>query len=157
MPARTAVDGGALEEGVIHVAPPDRHLVIRKGTTALAGGPRENGHRPSVDRLFSSAAEAYGPHVIGVILTGTLDDGSAGLAVIKSRGGIAVVQDPDDALYRGMPANALERVGPQHVVALDGMAELLADLVRQPPRAPRAMSDSEPIADEAQAEVAVGQ
>ena len=100
MPASPAVDGEPLRAGRIYVAPPDQHLMVQDGTLALRHGPRENGHRPAVDPLFMTAATEYGTRTIGVILSGTLDDGAAGLATIKSHGGVAVVQDPDDALGR---------------------------------------------------------
>jgi two-component system, chemotaxis family, protein-glutamate methylesterase/glutaminase len=128
MSARAARDGDAVRPGCVFVAPPDRHLEVEDGTFALRHGPRENGHRPAVDRLFSSAAEAYGPRAIGVVLSGTLDDGAAGLATIKLRGGRAVVQDPRDALYGGMPANAMARTAVDHVCALADIAPLLVAL-----------------------------
>jgi two-component system chemotaxis response regulator CheB len=112
----------------VFVAPPDRHLVVEHGTFALRHGPQENGHRPAIDPLFSSAAETYGRRTIGVVLTGTLDDGAAGLATIKLRGGRAVVQDPRDALYGGMPANAMARTAVDHVCALADIAPLLVQL-----------------------------
>src|SRR3954452_12665610 len=102
IPVRAAAHGDPITAGRVYVAPPNLHLVIEDDAFALRHGPRENGHRPAIGRLFSSAAEAFGPRAIGVVLTGTLDDGSAGLAAIALRGGRTVVQDPDDALYRGM-------------------------------------------------------
>jgi two-component system, chemotaxis family, protein-glutamate methylesterase/glutaminase len=129
MSARAARDGEAIEPGRVFVAPPDRHLVVEDGTFALRHGPRENGYRPAIDRLFSSAADAYGPRAVGVVLSGTLDDGAAGLATIKLRGGRTVVQDPRDALYGGMPANAMARTAVDHVCALADIAPLLVGLV----------------------------
>src|SRR4051794_32107662 len=143
LPADVATDGAELRQGHIFVAPPDRHLLIDDGRLALRHGPRENGHRPAIDPLFSSAAAAYGRDAIGVILTGNLDDGAIGLAAIKSRGGVAVVQDPDDAVYPGMPSHALERVDADHVVEVARIGPLLVDLVTQPPRG-EPMSDIEP-------------
>jgi two-component system chemotaxis response regulator CheB len=103
----------------------------------LSRGPRENGHRPAIDPLFRSAANEYAAKVIGVALSGALDDGTAGLVAVKSRGGVAVVQDPADALYPGMPGRALEHVQVDHVVAAASMgkllARLLADLAEPPP------------------------
>jgi two-component system, chemotaxis family, protein-glutamate methylesterase/glutaminase len=108
LPAVHVKDGEPIEHGRIYVAPPDHHLLLRPGHVHLARGPRENGHRPAVDPLFRSAARDYATRVVGVVLSGTLDDGAAGLRAIKSRGGVAVVQDPGDALYPGMPTNAIE-------------------------------------------------
>src|SRR5947207_2744979 len=101
--AKHAQDGMAFKAGVIYIAPPDHHMLIqRNGTLRVVRGPRENRHRPAIDPLFRSAAIAVGPAVIGVILTGTLDDGTAGLIAIKECGGTAIVQDPADALYSPM-------------------------------------------------------
>lgn len=110
VPAHHPSDGEPIMPGIIYVAPPDRHLMVERGRVRVVHGPRENRHRPAVDPLFRSAALAYGAQVIGVVLTGALDDGTAGLQAIKQRGGIAVVQDPDDAFTPGIPASALEFV-----------------------------------------------
>lgn len=122
-------DGAQIETGKIYVAPPDCHLLLRKGTVHLSHGPKENWTRPAINPLFRSAAAAYGARVIGVILTGTLDDGIAGLAEIKRRGGVAVVQDPRSALYSSMPLNALNFVDVDHVVSLSHIGRFVADLV----------------------------
>jgi two-component system chemotaxis response regulator CheB len=107
LPAVAAADQLPIERGHIYVAPPNRHLLLHHGHMALQAGPRENSARPSADVLFRSAARAYGPRVVGVVLSGTLQDGALGLAAIKMRGGITIVQDPDDALFPGMPRSAL--------------------------------------------------
>ena len=133
IPAKTAVHGEAYERGIVYVAPPDRHLLIgRDGMLHLSRGPRENRHRPSVDPLFRSAAIALGPAVIAVILTGSLDDGTAGAIAVKKEGGITVVQDPDDAMYPSMPQNAIAHANIDHVVPLAGLGELLIRLASMP-------------------------
>lgn len=139
--ARTADAGVAFAPGTIYVARPDYHLIVRRNgaglTMNVARGPREKRHRPSVDPLFRSAALAAGGNAIGVVLSGTLDDGTAGLIAIKQCGGLAVVQDPADALYPGMPQSAIENVAVDHVVPMAGMAALLDRLVRDAPPAGR--------------------
>src|SRR4051794_8703985 len=116
----------------ISVAPPDHHLLVHHDRIELSTGPKENQHRPAVNALFRSAALAYGPRVIGVVLTGTLDDGTAGLWEIKQRGGRTIVQEPNDALFPDMPRHALEQVPIDHVMSLRGLAPLLTDIVGQP-------------------------
>jgi two-component system chemotaxis response regulator CheB len=133
LPVGHAEDGQRWENGRIYVAPPDRHLLVSDdGTLHVARGPRENRHRPAVDPLFRSAAMAFGASAIGVILSGTLDDGTAGLVAIKERGGIAVVQDPAEALYPGMPQSATENVAVDHVVPVASMGALLGQLLAAP-------------------------
>lgn len=125
-------DGEPIRLGHIYVAPPDRHLVLEPGRVRLVRGPRENRHRPAIDPLFRSAALAYGPQVIGVVLTGALDDGTAGLQAIKERDGLAVVQDPHDALVASMPESALEYVRVDYTVPMREMPALLTRLTRSP-------------------------
>lgn len=130
LPCQTAEDGEPLRPGIILVAPPDRHLEIEDGRVRLTVGPRENGHRPAVDALFRSAAAAFDGRVLGVVLSGTRDDGTAGLAAIKSAGGNAIVQDPHEALYAGMPAHALANVSVDAVVRSDLVASTVAAMVK---------------------------
>jgi two-component system chemotaxis response regulator CheB len=132
LPVTPAHDGEQLERGHIYVAPPDFHLLLRGPNIHLSAGPRENGHRPAVDPLFRSAARAYGPRVIGVVLSGTLDDGTDGLRLIKQRGGATVVQDPDDALYGDMPRNAIRDVDPDRIVPVAEMGAALFELIDAP-------------------------
>lgn len=131
LPAHNATDGERIRPGRLYVAPPDRHLLIEPGVVRVTRGPRENRFRPAIDPLFRSAAQVYGPRVIGVILTGYLDDGTAGLWTIKRLGGTAVVQDPADALVDSMPLSALSHVKVDYCVPLSEMAELLARLTSE--------------------------
>ena len=125
-------DGDRIEKGRIYVAPPDFHLLVERGRVRLARGPKENRHRPAVDPLFRTAALAYGPRVVGVVLSGALNDGTAGLQAVKQRGGVAVVQDPGDALFSGMPESALEYVGADHCLPMEKIAPLLVRLSGEP-------------------------
>jgi two-component system chemotaxis response regulator CheB len=139
LPAAHVRDSEPIQPGRIYVAPPDHHVLVRTGHVHLSRGPRENGHRPAIDPLFRSAAREYATRVIGVVLSGALDDGTAGLLAIKSRGGIAVVQNPEDALYPGMPGNALEHAQVDHVLAAASMGKLLTRLLAnlaEPPADP---------------------
>jgi two-component system chemotaxis response regulator CheB len=129
LPAATATDGARIERGRIYVAPPDHHLLLDGETLRMSRGPRENGHRPAIDLLFRSAAESRGPRLLGVVLTGLLDDGAAGLCVIKERGGAAVVQSPDDALYPAMPVSAIAATDVDAVVPVDQMAVTIGRLL----------------------------
>jgi two-component system, chemotaxis family, protein-glutamate methylesterase/glutaminase len=115
----------------VYVAPPDHHMIIEPGWVRATKGPKENRCRPAVDPLFRSAGQTYGPRVIGVVLTGGLDDGAAGLWAVKHLGGTAVVQDPRDAYAESMPRNALQRVEVDHCVPLSEMPALLVRLVSE--------------------------
>jgi two-component system chemotaxis response regulator CheB len=128
LPATNARDRERLVPGRIFVAPPDYHLVIEPGIVRVTKGPRENRFRPAIDPLFRSAAQVYGPAAIGVILTGNLDDGTAGLWTLKQLGGTAIVQNPDDALFPGMPQSALDHVKVDYSVRLSEIPPLLVRL-----------------------------
>lgn len=144
---KTAEDGERAENGVLYVAPPDRHLLIEPdGTLRTPRGPRENRHRPSVDPLFRSAALAYGLNAIGVILSGSLDDGTAGLLAIERRGGMTIVQDPDEASYPSMPNSAIANVNVEHVLPIDDIALQLAASVKEI-RPPDKSGNKEPQMD----------
>ena len=147
LPAIHAVDGQPLEAGRIYIAPPDHHLLVKQGYVALSRGPRENGHRPAVDPLFRTAARSYGARVIGVVLSGVLDDGTAGMLAIKTRGGITVCQDPDDAMYDAKPRNAIQTVGVEFIAPVALMADLLVRLVHSP-----AATGQPPVSDEMELE-----
>lgn len=131
LPAVTPRDGDRITCGRIYVAPEGRHMVVREGRIGLTRGPAENGHRPAVDPLFRSAAQYFGPRVIGVILSGARDDGTAGLAAVVERGGVAIVQDPDSALHRSMPCSAMEHLTIEHVLNPVKIGWLIAELVVQ--------------------------
>ncbi|HWH39450.1 MAG TPA: chemotaxis protein CheB [Usitatibacter sp.] len=132
LPSVTVRDEEPIRPGCIYVPFPDHHLVVEEGIARATRGPRENLFRPAVDPLFRSAAQAFGPRVIGVVLSGGLDDGSAGLFAVKDRGGVAIVQDPAEAAVASMPLNAMRYVQVDHTLRVARIAPLLAELVRQP-------------------------
>ena len=121
-------DGDRIEYGRIYVAPPDCHLLIKRGHISLAHGPKENRHRPAIDPLFRTAARAYGRRVVGVVLSGNLDDGTAGLMAIKQQGGIAIAQDPEEALYDSMPRSAIENVAVDWILPVSEIVPVLVRL-----------------------------
>lgn len=124
-----------LRPGRVYLAPRDRHLIVEPGLLRLGHGPKEHHFRPAIDPLFRSAAQVYGPGAVGVVLSGHLDDGVSGLAVIKQLGGIAIVQDPDDAQCPSMPRTAVRDVDVDHVVpAVDIAQELLRAIAETPDR-----------------------
>lgn len=141
LPAVHPKDRESIKKGQVYVAPPDHHLLIDPGYVRVLRGPKENHHRPSIDVLFRSAARAYGPRVIGVVLTGNLNDGTVGLQAIKRRGGLAIVQDPDEAQYRSMPDSALRYVQIDYRLPLAEIPAQLKKLVSEP--APR--EDAYPV------------
>jgi two-component system chemotaxis response regulator CheB len=132
LPAAHAKQGEIIEPGRIYIAPPDRHLLVRTGRIELSRGPRENHCRPAIDPLFRTAARVYGSRVIGIVLSGALYDGSMGLLAIETRGGMAIVQDPREAIVDSMPRRAIERVTTEHILPVAEIAAALTDLVRQP-------------------------
>lgn len=129
LPVVCPADGDSIEPGRIYVAGPDRHMLLRDGRVLMRRGPYENRTRPAVNALFRSAAIAYAGRVIGVVLTGLLDDGTEGLIAIKAAGGLSVVQDPKDAEWPSMPQNALKRDHVDHALPLADLPALLARLV----------------------------
>ncbi len=133
LPACHPADGDPIRPGHIYVAPPDHHMLVERGRVRLTRGPRENWARPAVDPLFRSAARSYGPGAIGVILTGGLNDGTAGLYEIGQCGGTTVVQDPDEAADPGMPRSALRHVAVHHCLPLREIPALLVALVGERP------------------------
>ncbi len=131
LPATSVTGQELIEPGRIYVPAPDHHLLLERGRVRVTRGPRENMFRPAVDPLFRSAAQAYGPRVIGVVLTGGLDDGTAGLLAVKQLGGTAVVQDPDDALCPSMPRSAMRQVQVDHCIPIAEMPPLLIRLANE--------------------------
>ncbi len=131
LPASQPGDSEEIRHGHIYVAAPDHHLLIERGRMRQVRGPKENRHRPAIDPLFRSAAYAYGPRVVGVILTGSLDDGTAGLLAVKRCGGLAVVQDPKEAMYPSMPGSALAHVQVDYCLPLNRMGAVLAQLAHK--------------------------
>jgi two-component system, chemotaxis family, protein-glutamate methylesterase/glutaminase len=127
LPVHHPADGEPLLAGHVYVAPPDHHLEIEPGRVRITQAPRENGHRPAIDATMRSAAAAYGANVVGFILSGSRDDGTAGLLAVKRAGGTAVVQDPDEALYDSMPSSAIANVDVDAVLPLAAMATWLGD------------------------------
>lgn len=125
--ARHATDGARIERGCIYIAPPDHHLLIRGDHIHTPSGPRENGFRPAIDATFRTAAQTYGPRVVGIVLSGMLDDGTAGLLAIKRRGGVAIVQSVSEAQFSSMPESAARYVDVDLVL---NAAQIPAALVR---------------------------
>jgi two-component system, chemotaxis family, protein-glutamate methylesterase/glutaminase len=130
VPVLHAEDGMEIRPGRIYVAPPDHHLIIEQGHMHLSLGPKEQHQRPCINVTFRTAAAAYGKRVIGIVLTGQLDDGTAGLWEIVRHGGLAVVQNPEEADFPSMPLSALREVEVNYTVRLAEMGQLLAELVR---------------------------
>jgi two-component system chemotaxis response regulator CheB len=125
-------DGEKIKKGHIYAAPPDWQLLLENGTIRLARGPREHGFRPAIDPLFRSAALSFGSRVVGVVLSGTLDDGSAGLVAIKRHGGYSIVQDPNEALYSGMPVSAIQHDHVDRILPVSEIASTLVELASRP-------------------------
>jgi two-component system, chemotaxis family, protein-glutamate methylesterase/glutaminase len=131
LPARQAIDGESIERGQIYVAAPDYHLLVERNRVRVTRGPKENRFRPAVDPLFRSAAYSFGSRVIGVVLSGALDDGTAGLWTIKFCGGTAIVQDPLDAEFPSMPKSAMREVKVDYILPVSKIAKVLTDLTAE--------------------------
>ena len=156
-PVCFATDRAEIKPGHIYVAPPDFHMLVTPLGIRLTRGPRENGFRPAIDPLFRSAARVYRSGVMGVILSGALDDGAYGLKVLKDSGGIAVVQDPDDAPFPSMPANAIRAVNVDYVLPASQMSSLIASLSEisikgEPRMAPQQEPEPQDVSDETEVE-----
>ena len=131
LPATHPADGERIEHGCIYVAPPDRHMLLHNSSVRLLLLPKENRHRPAVDPLFRSAGRAYGPRVVGVILSGSLDDGTSGVLSVKAHGGLTVAQDPHEAIYADMPRSAIENGRVDYVLPVGEIAALLVRLCHE--------------------------
>jgi two-component system chemotaxis response regulator CheB len=151
LPVTMAQDCESFEAGHIYVAPPDHHLLVKQGYVRVTRGLRENRVRPAIDPLFRSAAVAYGTRVVGIVLTGLQNDGTSGLLAIKRCGGIAMVQDPTDALYPDMPLSALENVEVDYCVPVLKMGSILYRLSHEPP------AETLPIPEELRIEVNIAE
>jgi two-component system chemotaxis response regulator CheB len=126
------LNGEPIEPGTVYVAPPDQHMTVSGGEIVLSREPRENGHRPAVDPLFRSLAREYGPSAVGLVVSGARDDGSAGMLHIKRAGGTALVQDPEESLYDGMPRNAMMAVQVDGALPARNLARRLIELAQRP-------------------------
>jgi two-component system chemotaxis response regulator CheB len=142
LPVGFARHGEPIVKGRIYIAPPARHLLLDGDRVSLGVGPRENNARPAIDPMLRSVAVCCGSRSIGVVLTGALADGAAGLSALKQCGGIAVVQDPANAIYSEMPQAALQRSNVDRIARLSEMPALLQSLVEKPARPPRVAPDS---------------
>ena len=140
-------------KGHVYVAPPNNHLLIDDGFIRIVHGPKENFHRPAIDPLFRSAARMYGPRCVGVVLTGSLDDGAAGMAAIKSRGGVTIVQDPNEALHSSMPSVVLQTVSVDYTLPVSEIGPTLGRLARSPSKDEKEY----PVADELETESKITQ
>jgi two-component system chemotaxis response regulator CheB len=145
-------DKDKIEHGRIYIAPPDSHLLVKRGYVRLTRGPKENGFRPAIDPMFRTAARYYGRRVVGVILSGTLDDGTAGLIAINSQGGTAVAQDPEEALYGGMPLSAIENADVDYVATVSEIASILIRLANEPVE-----EGDEPVSDDMEIETDISE
>jgi two-component system chemotaxis response regulator CheB len=132
LPVAWAEHGLVVERGRVYIAPPDRHLLVDGERVLVVDGPRENRARPSINRLFRSAAASYARRTVGVLLTGRLDDGTAGLAAVRSAGGVSIVQDPREAEQAEMPRSAVEAGVADHVAVLADIPGLIGRLTREP-------------------------
>ncbi len=132
LPVVHASDGIPIERGHIYVAPPDYHLLVKHDYMRVVFGPKENWFRPAIDPLFRTAATAYGNRVAGIVLSGLLYDGTGGLIEIKKQGGLAIVQDPQEAAVPCMPLSAIKHVTVDHILSITDMARVLSELSYEP-------------------------
>jgi len=128
-----ATDNEKIRKGRVYISARNKHLLVKKGKIILGGGPEENRWRPSIDVLFRSAAASYSSSVIGIILTGLLDDGTTGMAVVKRCGGISIVQDPNEAEYPNMPMSVLNNMEVDHCISLSEMGDAITAILKTTP------------------------
>jgi two-component system chemotaxis response regulator CheB len=138
LPAAHAENGERIEPARIYIAPPGFHMTVEQERVRVTRGAREHGHRPAIDPLFRSAALTFGPRVIGVVLSGQLDDGTVGLAEVKRSGGVAVVQDPDDTPFPSMPRSAIAHVNVDYILPADEIGRMLEHLIMEEETAEKA-------------------
>ncbi len=155
LPAVHPSDCDRLSSGHIYVAPPNYHMLLEPGRIRLVRGPREHGTRPAVDPLFRSAALSFGPRVVGVILSGNLDDGTSGLEVIKASGGTGLVQDPGEALYNGMISSAIQSGCVDEILPAAKIATRFVELASEPAVEATQMTEDDREIKEAGDEVAI--
>lgn len=148
LPAVHAGYGMPIKTGYIYIAPPNHHLIVKSGFMEISHGPKENGHRPAIDPMFRSASRVFGNRVIGIVLSGVMDDGSGGLIAVKMRGGLAIVQHPEDAMYDGMPRNALEHVQADYVLPVVDIGRQLPQLIQEDVPASEDLTSSGVLMDE---------
>ncbi len=134
LPVRVGRSGEAIRHGRVFLPPVDQHIMVERGRVRVTRGPKQNRFRPAVDPLFESAARSYGPRVVGIVLSGGLDDGAHGLSQIKRAGGITVVQDLGEAPVQGMPLSAMQAVEVDHILSTHAMGALIEALSRKPAR-----------------------
>jgi two-component system chemotaxis response regulator CheB len=142
LPVQFASDRDPIQSGRIYIAPADHHMIVAADGIRVVQGPAENGFRPAIDPLFRTAARAFGPRVIGVVLSGALADGTYGLSMVKHLGGIAIAQDPEEATSPSMPLSAIRQIAVDHVLKVADIAGLLVQLVSEP------VEGGDPIADD---------
>jgi two-component system chemotaxis response regulator CheB len=147
LPVASPVDGEELRPGTVYLAPPDRHLLVHDDRLLLTRNAKVNRARPAADPLFRSAARWFGPGATGVVLSGSLDDGASGLATIAAQGGTALVQDPDEAMFPGMPLAALAAVPAAKALPIVDLATAVIERVQQPPPAAAAPLDEALVAE----------
>jgi two-component system, chemotaxis family, protein-glutamate methylesterase/glutaminase len=135
--AVAATEGLSLRPGVVYVAPADRHLLVGPDSVSLGRGPKENGSRPAADPMFRSLAASWGPRAVAVVLSGALDDGSAGAVAVAAAGGTVIAQDPLDALVPGMPSSVIAADSPERIVPAGEVAQVLRELVAEPEPDPK--------------------